>query len=81
MGVRCADCSRLFEGVGELDGHECTGDNVTILVINPRSAEGEQENPARVFESRTEAEHVREELDVACRMVDAPLIPATENDQ
>lgn len=74
MGIRCKHCSRLYEGVGELESHACTGDNVTILVINPSTAEGQGENPARVFESRAEAEAVRSELDVSTRIVDAPLI-------
>lgn len=78
MGVRCSDCSRLFDGVGGLEGHECDGDNVTILVIHPQAATDAGENPARVFESRSEAEEVREELGVPTRIIDAPLIEAGE---
>lgn len=80
MGVRCSDCSRLFAGVGELDGHDCEGDNVTILVIHPEAASEAGENPARVFESREEAEGVREDIEPATRIIDAPLIEEESDD-
>jgi hypothetical protein len=74
MGIRCKNCSRQYDDIGALESHECTGDNVTILVFNPNTDKGQGENPARVFESRKEAEEVRLELDVRARIVDAPLI-------
>lgn len=76
MGVRCRDCSRLFDGTGGLVDHECEGNNVTVLVINPGVASEYDENPARVFEDREEAESVAREIDAPTRMIDAPLIPA-----
>lgn len=78
MGVRCRHCSRLFDGTDELANHDCGGEGVTIMVIHPDAAQEAGENPARVFESRDDAEKVADEIDAPTRMIDGPLIPEGE---
>lgn len=55
------------------------GDNVTILIIKPSRAKEVGDNPARVFESRDDAEAARDAIDVPTRMIDAPLIEAGQD--
>lgn len=78
-GIRCSECSRLFDGEDELNDHACTGDNVTVLVVKPSDARDMDVNAARAYESREEAEEAAEGTDAHTRMIDAPLIPARED--